>query len=228
MAEMFNGFAPETTETLMGIRMNNSKEWYLAHKDAYTEYVHKPMVLLADEVCAFLCGLDASFDARPKVSRAYRDTRFSANKDPIKECKWFFLRKDKSPGIAHDEPTYFFEMSPDWIRFGLGYWPLKAAGMMALRQKVAAAPELAARLVAGARGDDYFTLEGDVYKRKPDIGALPPDAAALCIRKNLTFIRYGQHDAHVCSRALQDTVCKGFAQLQPMYHFFLEAARNTQ
>jgi len=224
MSEKFTGFTPETTEILMGIRMNNTKEWYQAHKDDYAAHVRKPMILLADECCEFMRGLDAGFTPKPKISRPYRDTRFAANKDPIKTCIWFFLRNDASPGIQHDEPTYFFEVSPDWWRMGLGYWPMKAAQMNAFRAHVAAEPAHAAHLFAEAQKEGRFTLEGDMYKKPVKSEGIPADAALLFAYKNLTLIRYGQHDKGMCSSALREDVCEGFRSLYPLYKFFLSVS----
>ena len=225
MPEVFDGFTAETTEILMGIRMNNTKEWYQAHKEAYAMHVRKPTILLADECCAYMQKLEVGFTPRPKVSRPYRDTRFANNKDPIKECIWFFLRNDTSPGIQHDEPTYFFEVSPDWWRMGLGYWPMKASGMAAFRKKVAAAPAIAAHLVSDACEGGAFSLEADRYKKKMHDGSLIPEAADLMQMKNLTFMRHGQHDTHMCSGELLNTVCEGFQTLFPLYQFFMEVSR---
>jgi len=225
MAAQFTGFTPETTEILMGIRMNNTKEWYQAHKEDYAAHVRNPMVLLADECCAFMQQMDNAFTPRPKVSRPYRDTRFAANKDPIKECIWFFLRNDASPGIQHSEPTYFFEVSPDWWRMGLGYWPMKAAQMGAFRTKVAAASDLAARLFAEAQKESGFTLEGDMYKKTPKTDGISETAAALFAYKNLTLIKYGQHDTTMCNRKLLDEVCEGFRALHPLYQYILETSQ---
>ena len=40
---MFNGFSPETMDFLWGIRMNNERSWFLAHKNAYTQFLYEPM-----------------------------------------------------------------------------------------------------------------------------------------------------------------------------------------
>lgn len=42
---MFNGFSPETMDFLWGIRMNNERSWFLAHKNAYTQFLYEPMKL---------------------------------------------------------------------------------------------------------------------------------------------------------------------------------------
>jgi len=225
MANAFEGFSSETTEILMGIRMNNTKEWYNAHKDAYIAHVRGPMLALAEACAASLRAKDERFTPRPKVSRALRDTRFTANKEPIKECSWFFLRNDASPGIQHDEPTFFFEVSPDWWRMGLGYWPMKAADMAKYRAKINAAPALAVRLVQEAC-DCGFTLEDELYKKKMHDGSQSPEAQRLLQMKSVTFIQYGEHDAEMCSPAILDKVSAGFSALYPMYAFLLEASRG--
>ena len=225
MAEQFNGFTAETTELLMGIRMNNTKEWFEPRKADYKAQVTMPLKLLAEEAYTFMQKLDTSFNGRPKVSRPYRDTRFSKNRDPIKECAWFFLRTDASPGIQHDEPTYFFEISPDWWRCGLGFWPMKASGLAAYRKKIEAAPDHAVRLVQEATQHGRFVLEGDLYKKKMHGDDMSPEAAALMQMKNLTFIRMGQHDKAMCSRALLDAICEDFQALHLLQEFFMEVSR---
>ena len=36
---MFQGFTPETVDFLWGIRMNNNRDWFLAHKKDYVNRV---------------------------------------------------------------------------------------------------------------------------------------------------------------------------------------------
>jgi uncharacterized protein (DUF2461 family) len=66
------------------------------------------MKVFADEIYMRMCDLDNDFSELPKISRANRDIRFSKNKNPYKESKWFFLRGDGSPHLTYSKPTYFF------------------------------------------------------------------------------------------------------------------------
>lgn len=69
---MFHGFSPETMDFLWGIRMNNERDWFLAHKHEYTQYLYEPMKALGNEVFQpfqEVPGLEL------KVSRIYRDAR---------------------------------------------------------------------------------------------------------------------------------------------------------
>ena len=40
---MFTGFTPETIDFLWGIRMNNNRDWFLEHKQQYTETLYEHM-----------------------------------------------------------------------------------------------------------------------------------------------------------------------------------------
>ena len=43
---MFTGFSPETVDFLWGIRMNNNRDWFLAHKKQYVDSLYEPMKAL--------------------------------------------------------------------------------------------------------------------------------------------------------------------------------------
>jgi uncharacterized protein (DUF2461 family) len=43
---MFEGISPETVDFLWGIRMNNNREWFMAHKHDYVKKLYEPMKAL--------------------------------------------------------------------------------------------------------------------------------------------------------------------------------------
>jgi len=47
---MFQGFTPQTIDFLWGIRMNNNREWFTAHKAQYTRELYEPMKALGQEL----------------------------------------------------------------------------------------------------------------------------------------------------------------------------------
>ena len=47
---MFTGFSPETVDFLWGIRMNNNRDWFLAHKKQYVDSLYEPMKALGAAV----------------------------------------------------------------------------------------------------------------------------------------------------------------------------------
>ncbi len=51
---MFTGFTGETVDFMWGIRFNNERHWFEAHKQIYLEHFYHPMRELGDEVYAYL------------------------------------------------------------------------------------------------------------------------------------------------------------------------------
>ena len=47
---MFQGFSGATVDFMWGIRFNNEKGWFEAHKEEYLTTFQRPMKALADEV----------------------------------------------------------------------------------------------------------------------------------------------------------------------------------
>ena len=47
---MFTGFTDETVDFMWGIRFNNERSWFEAHKEIYLEHFYRPMTELADEI----------------------------------------------------------------------------------------------------------------------------------------------------------------------------------
>ena len=47
---MFQGYSPETVDFLWGIRMNNNREWFMAHKPDYVSYLYEPTKALGAQL----------------------------------------------------------------------------------------------------------------------------------------------------------------------------------
>ncbi|MBQ8941388.1 MAG: DUF2461 domain-containing protein [Firmicutes bacterium] len=215
---MFSGFNESTNEYLMGIRFNNNKEWFHEHKDMYRENVHEPICELADEIFAKMQDMDKNFTEIPKVSRANRDIRFSKNKNPYKECKWFFLRGDGKPDIIYSRPTYFFEMSPDWWRYGLFYAPTPT-GMQLYRKRIENKPAEFKKIKKVYEKQNIFELEGDNYKRlfNKDIDK---DIIDWYQKKYLGFTSWHDYSEEIFYQStLSDLVFEGFKAIYPIYKY---------
>lgn len=72
----FHGWPPSATEFFEGLEADNSKAFWLEHKEIYERDVRGPM----DEL---LAELSVEF-GEPRVFRPYRDVRFSRDKSPYK------------------------------------------------------------------------------------------------------------------------------------------------
>jgi uncharacterized protein (TIGR02453 family) len=103
----FAGFGDAAFEFYEGLRADNSKTYWTAHKHIYDESVRAPMVALLE-------SLAAKFDATPTVFRPYRDVRFSADKSPYKTNQGGFL--EVAPGLG-----YWMSLDADSVRVGGGF-----------------------------------------------------------------------------------------------------------
>ena len=50
MSGTFQGFTPETVEFMWGIRFQNERSWFEAHKDVYLKELYRPMQELGRQV----------------------------------------------------------------------------------------------------------------------------------------------------------------------------------
>jgi uncharacterized protein (TIGR02453 family) len=72
----FRGWPVEAVEFYEGLEADNSRTYWLAHKDVYTDQVYAPMTELLEE-------LKPEF-GEGKIFRPNRDIRFSSDKSPYK------------------------------------------------------------------------------------------------------------------------------------------------
>ena len=66
---MFTGFTDETVDFMWGIRFNNERTWFEAHKDIYLTKFYQPMKELGDEIYDFLQGERPDYGLIRKVTR---------------------------------------------------------------------------------------------------------------------------------------------------------------
>ena len=156
---MFEGFSPETVDFLWGIRMNNNREWFLAHKSDYIRYLYEPMKALGQY-------LFEPYADHPgvllKVSRIYRDARLH-HPQPYKESLWICIRRDVQ--WWGENPCQYFEITPEGISYGMVFWKPRAASMEAFRRQIAQDPQPFLSLVERTEDVTGIPVTADLYKR---------------------------------------------------------------
>jgi len=92
----FNGFSPKTLKFLRGLKANNNKAWFQAHREDYDAYVLGPLQDLVADLGEFMLDIDPRFEITPAVnktiSKIYRDTRFSKDKSPFRSTVWITFK----------------------------------------------------------------------------------------------------------------------------------------
>ena len=154
----FTGFSPETVDFLWGIRMNNNREWFLAHKPDYVNYLYEPMKSLGQEL--FQPFLDKPGNLL-KVSRIYRDARLH-HPVPYKESLWICIRRDVQWWA--ENPCLYFEITPEGISYGFIFWRPRPAVMEEIRKAIAAHPRKFTKLIRDTEIATGVAITADTYK----------------------------------------------------------------
>ena len=210
---MFTGFSPETIDFLWGIRMNNNRDWFQANKKQYVDKLYEPMKALGKE-------LFEPFMERPgnllKVSRIYRDARLH-HPDPYKESLWVCIRQETDNWA--EMPCLFFEINPEGVDYGFGFWGPKSTAMEQFRRTIAAKPDEFLEMIKSVEEATGQAVSAACYKRpKPtDDPRLEPFFAW---KGQIGMIRHEDPGEDIFGPALKDRVAEFFEQLMPLYDYF--------
>ncbi len=211
---MFEGFCPETMDFLWGIRLNNNREWFEAHKQDYQNTLYYPMKALGEEVFSAFSDVP---NMAHKVSRIYKDARMHPPV-PYKESLWLSMRPDNLPWS--EQPTLYFEIRPEGYSYGFVLWHPKTEAMAKYRALLEAQPEAFAALARRTEKAVGLKLAGEAYHRKRPCA----DAriAPYYNLKNLQIDVDRKPDALLFSPDLSKTVTETLQALYPLYEFCLK------
>ena len=210
---MFEGFSPETVDFLWGIRMNNNRDWFLANKKNYVNYLYEPMKALGAD-------LFQPFLERPgnllKVSRIYRDARMHPP-EPYKESLWICIRQDVE--WWGENPCLYFEINPEGVDYGFFIWKPSTATMEAFRRHITAYPEEFLNLIRSTEEAVGQPIFAEMYKQpKPtDNPALEPYFAW---RGQIGCTRHIDPGDSMFGPDLKNEVADFFEKLTPLYEYF--------
>lgn len=155
---MFQGFSQGAIDFLWGIRFNNERGWFLAHKEEFLTLVDAPMRELAAQVSQAMTEEFPKLGLELKVSRIYRDARAALWPRPYKDHLWFSLRRRNENEGA--EPSFYFEIAPEYYSYGMGAWDLPPVTMAKLRARIDRDPKPLEKLARRLERQGEFALEG--------------------------------------------------------------------
>ena len=114
----FHGFSAEGVDLLQLNRLQNSKEFYDAHKDEIKRLSIRPFHELIAEMTPEMVKIDPQFVTVPSrmVSRVRRDTRYTKDKTLYRANMWLFFRRARRE--RESVPAYYFELHPEYWAFG--------------------------------------------------------------------------------------------------------------
>lgn len=122
MATPFRGWSKAAFAFYEGLEQDNTRAFWLAHKDLYDVEVRAPFEALKDLVADEFGEL--------KVFRPNRDVRFSPDKSPYKTRCYGVAR-----GVGGE--SFYVELSADGLVVGSGYWMMASDQLDRYRRAVA-------------------------------------------------------------------------------------------
>lgn len=197
----FDGIPHAAADFYARLELDNSKDFWAAHKGVYEEEVRAPMTALLE-------ALEGEFGAG-QVFRPHRDVRFAADKSPYKTHQGVYVQVAPRTG-------WYAEVSADGFRFGAGCYYMDSAALAAYRRAVDAPSggELE-RIVGDLRGAGW-EVAGTQLKTAPRGWSRDHPRIELLRHKEVTAMRWVEDADVVTTPALVDTVSSGWRELRPL------------
>lgn len=214
---MFNGFTDETLDFMWGIRFNNEKAWFEAHKPQYLRSLYGPMKELGHAVYAAVAEAHKDLDLQCKISRIYKDARRLNGSGPYRDHLWFSMEQPAEEWTCL--PTFWFEFAPEGNTHGMGYYAPKALTMAKFRRRLDTHPEVFEKLVRGFNRQKVFVLEGEDYKRPR--GETSPLLAPWYNKKVFSLVCSRKNGPEVYSPDLPAQLAAEYLTLVPLYRYFI-------
>lgn len=220
-------FSEKTLDFLAENRFQNSREWYHQHKEEYRRFVVQPFIELVQVLTPTMQMIDPSIDCTPRIdrtiSRVYRDTRFSKDKSLYRETAWCTFMRSKK--LYHGMPAFFFEISPDGIRYGCGYYAADQRTMESIRREVLAGSALFTEAKRAVDEQEVFEQVSARYKRT----RYPEQSQELqqwLDLRDFCLMHQSTDFAWLFSDEVAPTLIRQFEQIAPVYHFLLHCEVN--
>ena len=204
----FEGFPVAALDFYDDLEVDNTKSFWEAHKQVYTESVLAPFKALT-------AALEPEFGTA-KIFRPYRDVRFAKDKTPYKTHQGAFV------GVA-EATGYYVELSPRGVRLGGGFYHAPTDRLAAFRAAIVHdrfGPELE-RLLAEVEKDG-FDIGGETLKTTPRGFDADHPRIGLLRHKSLTVGRSLGFEPVIHTAELADVVRDDWRRMRPLVEWCRE------
>ncbi len=202
-------------------QLNDSKEWFEAHREEYEKYVREPFFEIIDFLTERLgeeIEPEIMRDHRRALCRVRRDTRFTKDKTKYRANVWAMLGRDRR--YYRWRPEFFFELRPGFSWWGCGMYLADAPVRDSYVRMVSSrSPEFLNAAEAFDAQEVFGFDSGDEYRRTkfPDE---PPEIRRWLDRKGIYLVHTGpaedMYAPDIAQRLISD-----FRLLYPYYTFLL-------
>lgn len=222
---MFPGFPEETVRFFLDLRFHNETSWFHAHREAYETYVRKPFSAFIEAMTPTVMRIADDMETRPNkcLARINRDIRFTRDKSPYRDHMWMLFRR--SGEEREHAVMYWFELSPEVVEWGVGFWGYNRPAMDALRERMVKKPAEVRRVLRRCGiPDETLHIYGDRYKSMKPPAGMSADLAMLYPCKEIYVKRIGVPLGESYRPEIIDRVSEDFLRLKPLYLLLRQAA----
>jgi uncharacterized protein (TIGR02453 family) len=215
-------FTRDALRFLRALKRNNDREWFRSHRDDYDRSVRDPMIAIIEQLARDFQRFAPEVVASPKASlyRIYRDTRFSADKTPLKThaaavFPWRGLARHEGAGL-------YFEIAPQWVWVGGGMYAPLPPQLQRVREHIADTwPEIRTLSRRKAFVSAVSTLDGERLTRVPR--GFPSDHPAAEYLKHRQFLAGREFPAALAyDDRFYPTILTTFKAIVPLVRFLNE------
>ena len=166
----FNGFSKQLPQFFKKLQQNNTREWFMAHKNEYETIVKLPCQEFVSAMGAELIKFCPQINAIPKVNKSLfrinRDIRFSHDKSPYKTNLGILFWD--GPGKRMESSGFYFHVENDHLMLGCGMHIFPKTALLAYREAVVDKNSSASlKKAVHAVAKKGYTVGTKHYKRSP-------------------------------------------------------------
>jgi len=214
-------FTPKTLSFLRSLKRNNRREWFHARKDQFEAHCRAPMTAIIERLAVDMRAFAPALVADPKVSlfRQYRDTRFSADKTPIK-TNVAATFPNRTLGRMNGAGLYF-EVGPDYVWMGGGAYQPDGSQLHLIREHIVSDFTRFDALVKAPAFKKMGGLKGDTLTRVPRGFDKTHQAAPYLMHKQFLGFRE-EPGSFATSKDFYKNLLATFKALAPLVQFLNE------
>lgn len=222
---MFKGFPEETVRFFLELRFHNEASFFNAHRDDYERFVKDPFYAFIEAMAPAMKEIADDMELRPAkcLARIRRDTRFSKDKSPYRDHMWLLFRR--SGEDREHSAMYWFELAPERVEWGIGFWGYNRPAMDALRKRMREKPDEVLQALRQANVPDQgLDIYGDRYQRMALPAGMPQALQEIYPLKELYIKRVGIPMKTAYSEELVKRCSEDLIRLKPIYEMLRKAA----
>ncbi|MFZ0450049.1 MAG: DUF2461 domain-containing protein [Desulfatiglandaceae bacterium] len=218
----FQGFSKEMITFFEGLKKNNKKEWFDAHRKEYEHFVMDParafVFDMGEKIRTIVPGIQAIPKVNQSLFRINRDTRFSKDKSPYKTNLgiWFWEGNRKRMECS----GFYFHFGQGKLMLGTGMHVFSPELLKAYREAVVHKihGKRLAKVVSEVSGKGYL-IGMKHYKRVPRGLDAAHERSEFLLHNGLTAMKELEIPREFFSDAIIDHAFSSFRDMSPIHEW---------